>query len=429
MNDLVSADRKGHREVDGHLVKQRAREHLAERDPHERGAHPEQQRLKAQDQQHLAGVEALHAQVGDEAPALGDREQHRVDGEQEADHRADRGEQRGRLVRRLRGGGEQAQFVVRRLDVQASAGKAPKLAGHQPVGARQRLHQHFGHPSGLCRRASCASGSRGDRDRAVRGRIRRARRRARCEPRWSATGPPASSVTGFPRRTPIVLATSAGRPTPPVSSSASVLGSSTAQDAEPDDVRVHADQLDRLATTGTDDDRVLSQERGRDLHTGQPADRAGQAARRTRRSSAPPAAGAPSRPTRAADCPRSPSGWCWPPAPRTPAPPPRRSRRRPAAPARCGGAGASRRSGTACSDAGRGLSDSAWGGSSRASRPRVRRLTGRSLSPRAQRFTGRSLALATHRQGSSRIERLISSSGGRAHLTRGSSPAPRPSPR
>ena len=89
-----AADREREREVVRDLVEHDAREHVAEHQPDAatppcRATAPGTRRSSST----CRGGEALHAQLGDEAPALGDRQQHRVEREQEADHRADRGEQ------------------------------------------------------------------------------------------------------------------------------------------------------------------------------------------------------------------------------------------------------------------------------------------------------------------------------------------------
>ncbi len=60
-----------------------------------------ERRLEGEQHDDLAPVIALHAQIRDEPPPLGHRQQHRVERQQEADHHADRREQRGRLVVRL----------------------------------------------------------------------------------------------------------------------------------------------------------------------------------------------------------------------------------------------------------------------------------------------------------------------------------------
>ncbi len=151
-------------------MEERVRKHVAERDPHNRGADPKQQRLKAQNQQYLVGVEALHPQIGDEAPALGDREQHRVERQQEAHHPADRGKQRGRLVGRLLRAAQLAQFFGDRLHVEAPGGQPPKLAGDECFGAGRRLDEYLRDAFGLARERLCERQQR-DRHGPVPGRV------------------------------------------------------------------------------------------------------------------------------------------------------------------------------------------------------------------------------------------------------------------
>src|ERR1019366_865209 len=73
------------------------------------------------------------AHLSHEAPSLWDRQQHRVEGEQEADHRADRGKQRGGLRGRGLGRFQHRQFAIGGLHVQASGGDALHLCFYQPL--------------------------------------------------------------------------------------------------------------------------------------------------------------------------------------------------------------------------------------------------------------------------------------------------------
>ena len=93
-------DGKGEREVAGVGLEQRDRQQIAEGEPDAAGDDAEHERVEQQHlDDHPARV-AVEAQILDQLPALRDRQQQRVEREQEADERADRREQAGRLVRR-----------------------------------------------------------------------------------------------------------------------------------------------------------------------------------------------------------------------------------------------------------------------------------------------------------------------------------------
>ena len=130
MRDLLRADGESSCEVDRDALKEGVREQLAERDADGGGERAEHAGLEGQQHEDLTPVISLQAQVGDEAPALGHRQQHRVDRQQKADHHADRGEQRGRLVVGADRLIEQPQLVLGRDDVEALARDAQKLAAH-----------------------------------------------------------------------------------------------------------------------------------------------------------------------------------------------------------------------------------------------------------------------------------------------------------
>ncbi len=82
------------------------------RRPQPRPRTPRTTAWKREQHHDLAPVVALQAQIGHEAPPLGHGQQHRVERQQEADHHADRREQRRRLVVWLDRLGQQAQLVV-----------------------------------------------------------------------------------------------------------------------------------------------------------------------------------------------------------------------------------------------------------------------------------------------------------------------------
>ncbi len=73
MDGLLGADRKGRREEARDLLEERPRQQVSQRHAHQRGDDPKHHRLGAEQQQDLAGVVALHSQLGDEAPPLGHR--------------------------------------------------------------------------------------------------------------------------------------------------------------------------------------------------------------------------------------------------------------------------------------------------------------------------------------------------------------------
>ena len=93
------ADREGSRQVAGYIAKEVARQQLADPEPERRSAtDAKHERVEQQYLDHHRGVVTGEAQVDDQAPPLRNRQQHRAEREQEPDHRAERGEQRGRLA-------------------------------------------------------------------------------------------------------------------------------------------------------------------------------------------------------------------------------------------------------------------------------------------------------------------------------------------
>ena len=95
-----------------------------------------------------AGRKPLCAQFGDEAAPVRDGEQHRVEGQQETDHRADGREQGGGLRVGLGGLTEQKQLVIGGLDVDASGREPAQLAGHDlHLRAGTDLDEHVGDAS------------------------------------------------------------------------------------------------------------------------------------------------------------------------------------------------------------------------------------------------------------------------------------------
>ena len=127
VHDLLRADREGGGQVGGNMVEERAREHVSQRQPRQRGEHARHRGLEAEQQQHLTPVVALDAQIGDEAPALRDGEQHCVQRQQEAHHHADRGEQLGGLAVGTRRLAQQSQLVVGGGDVEPIRGESAQV--------------------------------------------------------------------------------------------------------------------------------------------------------------------------------------------------------------------------------------------------------------------------------------------------------------
>ncbi len=102
---------------------------------------------------------AVAAQVGDQAPALGNGQQHRVEREQEAHQRADHREQRRRLVARRRCLREQPFVVARGLDVQAPGRQAHERRPHPGFHARARAARGCGETTVRKPVISCAKNS------------------------------------------------------------------------------------------------------------------------------------------------------------------------------------------------------------------------------------------------------------------------------
>jgi hypothetical protein len=84
---------------------------------------------------------AVAAQIGDEAPTLGDGEQHRVEREQEPYEGADDREKRRRLVARGRSLGKLSFVIARGLDVQTPAGQTHERLVNLTFHAGGRLDQ------------------------------------------------------------------------------------------------------------------------------------------------------------------------------------------------------------------------------------------------------------------------------------------------
>ena len=122
----------------------------------------EHERVEQQHRDHRPRRVPVAAQIDDQPPALRDGEQHRVEREQESHERADRREQRGRLVARRGRLGEQPFFVVDRLDVQTPAGQPLERSSHLCLGAGGRLYEDAAH---ACAQAGHFLGERQRHDR------------------------------------------------------------------------------------------------------------------------------------------------------------------------------------------------------------------------------------------------------------------------
>ena len=114
--------------------------------PERAGDQAQHEPVDQQHRDHRARGVAVAAQVGDQPPSLRDGEQRRVEREQEPDQRADRGEQRARLVARRRGLGEQLFVVVGRSRRSSGRRRAPPSAARTLVlRARAGRHEDAAH--------------------------------------------------------------------------------------------------------------------------------------------------------------------------------------------------------------------------------------------------------------------------------------------
>ncbi len=123
-------------------MKRPDRQRIAGEQPHERGGQAEAERLEDHHLHDLRAPRAEQAQVGDRVAALGDRQEHRVEREQEAQQRADRGEEVARLVARVAAPGAAARRLGRlarpRFPRPASARSSARTAASRPG---LRLHE------------------------------------------------------------------------------------------------------------------------------------------------------------------------------------------------------------------------------------------------------------------------------------------------
>ncbi len=140
-HDPCRAEREREREERGTGVEEVDRELLSERQPQDARQNPERDRVERQHRNRRQRRVPITAQICDQPPALRHGEQHRVEGEQEPDERADRREQLSRLVALRRRLGEQRRFVGGALDIQATRGKRAQRGSHATLRALGGLHQ------------------------------------------------------------------------------------------------------------------------------------------------------------------------------------------------------------------------------------------------------------------------------------------------
>ena len=228
-------------------------------------------RLKSKDREYVAAREAQRSHLGGEAATLRRRYEHRVEREQKAHHRADRGEQPGRLIAWLGGLLQQLRLVVGGRHVQASAGDLLELFAHYSVCAGSRSYEDRADP--ISHAADVLDrGQQPDRDRAPRHRADRLRSERRSQ--LHRTGAAAredrdwvsrsrADPTGYFFRQP-------DSSRQQLSAGAEIAGRFAFQC---DDRRGEADQLDRFAALWSHDGRRLAQDRRGDLHVRKFSDR------------------------------------------------------------------------------------------------------------------------------------------------------------
>ena len=130
-DDALRPDRKRRTQIAGVGAEQVDRELLPQRQPEQTRGETEHNRVEQQHGDDDPRRVAVAAKIGDQAPALGDGQEHGVEREQEADEGADHGEQRGRLVARGRGLREQPFVVARALHVQATDRRSASRQAHK----------------------------------------------------------------------------------------------------------------------------------------------------------------------------------------------------------------------------------------------------------------------------------------------------------
>ena len=248
-------------------MKQRVGENVTQGETGERGEHAKHERLEAEDHDDLLGVEPLRVYLSEEPPALRDREQHRVERQQQPHHHTDRGEQSRGLAQRLRGLFKDAQFVIRRLDIHSRSREALQLAGDLAFTAGEWLDQDLCDTPRLLGEALRDRQQR-DRHRAFGDRADR----TGVQHRSHRLG--VSVAFGEQRHLFSLLHadrfSDPGREADPTREQQGTLPEiPRRQPPEGDDAPGHANELDRAATPRPDDHGRLAQQVGRILHAGQ----------------------------------------------------------------------------------------------------------------------------------------------------------------
>ncbi len=118
------------------------RELIAEQESERGGDQAKYDRVEQEHRDHGPGGIAVAAQIDDQPAALGHREKHRVEGEEEPDERADHREQGGRLVGCRRGFREQLFVLIGGLHVQPPAGEPLQGCPHLGFPARGWLDEN-----------------------------------------------------------------------------------------------------------------------------------------------------------------------------------------------------------------------------------------------------------------------------------------------
>lgn len=159
------------------------REEVADRQPDERRHHAQADRLEEEQLDELPWLDALHAQVGDHAPALGHGQQHRVERQQQPHDAADEGEEAGRLGVRSDRLLDEPHFLVGGSDGQSSGCQHSQLLANLSLPTGRGRDDDTGDPSREARDL-LDEGERGDRGH----RAREATERFRAQDRDDSRG-------------------------------------------------------------------------------------------------------------------------------------------------------------------------------------------------------------------------------------------------
>jgi hypothetical protein len=207
-------------------------------------------------------------QVFDQAPTLRHGQQQRVEREQEADERAQRREQPGRLVDRARRAPEQCRGEVGWTHVQTIAGQPLELGADGPLALWRRAHVDARQATRQPRKGLHRQ-KRRERDRTVAERAAVAAKQARNEERLlRARSKP--QLDRPDRRCSDPLGDLARQredtSAPAERGDAHVLGNAAAEASQS---RIGPDQIDRLLPARPDDVRVLFEDRHSGLDAAQ----------------------------------------------------------------------------------------------------------------------------------------------------------------